>query len=82
MSLMMCAALKGMANRYPPNKTEALAYLDAGGPTPERQARVIVVRSGEAVPDVMEYRVGPDALKAAMKGYPIGGGSTPAETHT
>ena len=41
----------------PPNKTEALAYLDQNGPKPQRYASVIVVRGAEDVPDVMEYKV-------------------------
>lgn len=40
---------------YPANKKEALAYLDEGGPLPNRYAKVIVVRG--SVPDVMEYKV-------------------------
>lgn len=42
--------------RAPPNKTEALAYLDNAGPKPDRYANVIVIRGAETVPDVMEYK--------------------------
>lgn len=41
----------------PPNKTEAVYFLDSGGPAPGRFARVIVVRGGYVVPDTMEYKV-------------------------
>ncbi len=41
----------------PPNKTEALAFLDNGAPEPKRFANVVVIRGAESVPDVMEYKV-------------------------
>lgn len=43
--------------RFPVNKAEALAYLDAGGPLPVRYAKVIAVRGAHSPPDVMEYKV-------------------------
>ena len=43
----------------PPNKTEALAYLDGGGPKPKRYANVVGIRGAEDVPDVMEYKAFP-----------------------
>jgi diamine oxidase len=42
-----------------PPKAEALAYLDADGPMPERFAAVTVNRGGATTRDVMDYKVGP-----------------------
>ena len=46
----------------PPNKTEALAYLDGSAPKPGRYANVVVIRGTEDVPDVMEYKVFRESL--------------------
>ncbi|XP_045177368.2 amiloride-sensitive amine oxidase [copper-containing]-like [Mercenaria mercenaria] len=43
----------------PPNKAEALEYLDKGGDKPKRYAKVTVQRGHVPSPDVMEYKVGP-----------------------
>ena len=40
----------------PPVKTEALTYLDNGGPLPGRFARAIVIRGAQPMPDTMEYQ--------------------------
>ena len=42
---------------FPPNKREALGYLDYNGPVPGRYARAIVIRGAQLIPDVMEYKV-------------------------
>lgn len=42
---------------FPVNKAEALAYLDQGGPLPDRYAKVIAIRGAHVPPDVMEYKV-------------------------
>ncbi|XP_046545523.1 amiloride-sensitive amine oxidase [copper-containing]-like [Haliotis rubra] len=44
---------------YAPYKSQALNHLDKGGPNPGRYADVHVHRGNRAVPDLMEYRVGP-----------------------
>ena len=41
----------------PPDKEEALAYLDDGGSPPGRFAQAVVIRGALAVPDVMTYKV-------------------------
>lgn len=51
---------------FPVNKAEALAYLDKGGPLPQRYAKVIAVRGGNDPPDVMEYRVRVGNYKAFL----------------
>ncbi|KAL4225054.1 tryptamine:oxygen oxidoreductase (deaminating) [Mactra antiquata] len=43
----------------PPNKAEALVYLDKYGSKPKRYAQVTVQRGAATPPDVMEYKVGP-----------------------
>lgn len=52
----------------PPNKAEALAYLDGSGAAPGRYARAIVIRGAEAVPDTMEYQVDMSCLHQNMLG--------------
>ncbi|KAL8164746.1 UNVERIFIED_CONTAM: hypothetical protein K2H54_003788 [Gekko kuhli] len=42
-----------------PRKSQALNYLDAGGPLPRRRARAVVFFGAEANPNVTEYIVGP-----------------------
>lgn len=44
---------------FPPKKTDALRYLDHGGPRPSRQARVIIFHGAAKRPFVREYLVGP-----------------------
>lgn len=54
------------ASLYPVDKAAALAYLDEGGPAPERFARVIAVRGASTPPDVMEYKASRVELLAAL----------------
>lgn len=42
-----------------PKKSQALAYLDSGGPRPKRRARAVVFFGAEAKPNITEYIVGP-----------------------
>ncbi|KAH3794166.1 retina-specific copper amine oxidase-like [Dreissena polymorpha] len=44
---------------YPLEKQLVINFLDNGGPFPGRFAQVHVNRGGRAVPDIMEYKVGP-----------------------
>ncbi|KAK3596325.1 hypothetical protein CHS0354_004882 [Potamilus streckersoni] len=44
---------------HPPTKAIALAYLDNGGPSVGRYAKVHVQRGSASPPDIMEYKVGP-----------------------
>ena len=44
---------------YPPNKADALAFLDNGGSKPERVAKVVVQAGGLDVPVIQEYLVQP-----------------------
>ncbi|XP_056016591.1 amiloride-sensitive amine oxidase [copper-containing]-like isoform X1 [Ostrea edulis] len=44
---------------FPPNKTEALAYLDADGAFPGRYVTVMVVEGASEEPQLMKYKVGP-----------------------
>lgn len=46
-------------NLFPPVKTEALEFLDNGGATPKRYAKVNVQRGAIPIPDVMQYKIGP-----------------------
>lgn len=46
-------------NLFPPVKTEALEFLDNGGPKPKRFAIATVQRGAIPAPDVMQYKVGP-----------------------
>ncbi|XP_015264105.1 PREDICTED: amiloride-sensitive amine oxidase [copper-containing] [Gekko japonicus] len=42
-----------------PRKSQALNYLDSGGPRPRRRAKAVVFFGAEANPNVTEYIVGP-----------------------
>ncbi|XP_060104222.1 amiloride-sensitive amine oxidase [copper-containing] [Heteronotia binoei] len=42
-----------------PRKSQALTYLDSGGPRPRRRARAVVLFGAEAKPNITEYIVGP-----------------------
>uniref|UniRef100_A0A8C8VN60 Amine oxidase n=1 Tax=Pelusios castaneus TaxID=367368 RepID=A0A8C8VN60_9SAUR len=42
-----------------PRKTQALQYLEGGGPRPQRQARAVIFFGEQAEPNVTEFVVGP-----------------------
>ncbi|XP_062566747.1 amiloride-sensitive amine oxidase [copper-containing]-like [Saccostrea cucullata] len=44
---------------FPPNKAEALEYLDKDGPFPGRYVTVMVVEGARKEPQLMKYKVGP-----------------------
>lgn len=43
----------------PPNKTDALPFIDGPGAVPAKYARVIIFEGGKPEPDSQEYMVGP-----------------------